>query len=112
MLAELPDLWDVNLSTWPNDSQTSRFAKEGFQEEYTSFVKQVTSKPVVGVGRFTSPYTMVGQVKRGVTPETNAVATMILGFTVFTLLFAQLVLYLQGRRVGSGGSMAKMITER
>ncbi|HEX6661457.1 MAG TPA: FAD-dependent oxidoreductase, partial [Sphingomicrobium sp.] len=45
---------------------TSRFAKEGFQEEYTSFVKQVTSKPVVGVGRFTSPDTMVSQVKRGI----------------------------------------------
>ncbi len=66
MLAELPDLWDVNISTWPNDSQTSRFAKEGFQEEYTSFVKQVTSKPVVGVGRFTSPDTMVSQVRRGI----------------------------------------------
>ena len=66
MLAELPDLWDVNLSTWPNDSQTSRFAKEGFQEEYTSFVKQVTSKPVVGVGRFTSPDTMVSQIRRGI----------------------------------------------
>ena len=66
MLAELPDLWDVNISNWPNDSQTSRFAKEGFQEEYTRFVKQVTSKPVVGVGRFTSPDTMVSQIKRGV----------------------------------------------
>jgi dimethylamine/trimethylamine dehydrogenase len=66
MLAELPDLWDVNLSTWPNDSQTSRFAKEGFQEEYTHWVKQVTTKPVVGVGRFTSPDTMVSQIKRGI----------------------------------------------
>jgi dimethylamine/trimethylamine dehydrogenase len=66
MLAELPDLWDVNISNWANDSQTSRFAKEGFQEEYTSFVKKLTSKPVVGVGRFTSPDTMVSQVKRGV----------------------------------------------
>ena len=66
MLAELPDLWDINISTWPNDSQTSRFAKEGFQEEYTSWVKQVTTKPVVGVGRFTSPDTMVSQVKRGI----------------------------------------------
>jgi dimethylamine/trimethylamine dehydrogenase len=66
MLAELPDLWDINISTWPNDSQTSRFAKEGFQEEYTSWVKQVTSKPVVGVGRFTSPDTMVSQIKRGI----------------------------------------------
>jgi len=66
MLAELPDLWDVNISNWPNDSQTSRFAKEGFQEQYTSFVKQLTTKPVVGVGRFTSPDTMVSQIKRGV----------------------------------------------
>ena len=66
MLAELPDLWDVNISSWPNDSQTSRFAKEGFQEEYTSFVKSLTTKPVVGVGRFTSPDTMVSQVRRGV----------------------------------------------
>jgi dimethylamine/trimethylamine dehydrogenase len=66
MLAELPDLWDVNISNWPNDSQTSRFAKEGFQEEYTSFVKKLTTKPVVGVGRFTSPDTMVSQIKRGV----------------------------------------------
>jgi dimethylamine/trimethylamine dehydrogenase len=66
MLAELPDLWDINISNWPNDSQTSRFAKEGFQEEYTSFVKQLTTKPVVGVGRFTSPDTMVSQVKRGI----------------------------------------------
>jgi dimethylamine/trimethylamine dehydrogenase len=66
LLAELPDLWDVNISNWPNDSQTSRFAKEGFQERYTSFVKQLTTKPVVGVGRFTSPDTMVSQVKRGV----------------------------------------------
>ena len=66
MLAELPDLWDVNISNWPNDSQTSRFAKEGFQEAYTSFVKGLTTKPVVGVGRFTSPDTMVSQIKRGV----------------------------------------------
>lgn len=66
MLAELPDLWDVNISNWPNDSQTSRFAKEGFQEEYTRFVKTLTTKPVVGVGRFTSPDTMVSQIKRGV----------------------------------------------
>jgi dimethylamine/trimethylamine dehydrogenase len=66
MLAELPDLWDVNISNWTNDSQASRFAKEGYQEEYTRFVKSVTSKPVVGVGRFTSPDTMVSQVRRGV----------------------------------------------
>jgi dimethylamine/trimethylamine dehydrogenase len=66
MLAELPDLWDVNVSDWSNDSQTSRFAPEGFQEEFVRFVKQTTTKPVVGVGRFTSPDTMVSQIRRGV----------------------------------------------
>ncbi len=65
-LADLPDLWDVNIATWPHDSGTSRFDGEGWQEEFTSFVKQITSKPVVGVGRFTSPDTMVSQIKRGV----------------------------------------------
>lgn len=64
-LAELPDLWDVNVAGWPRDSGTSRFDEEGFQTRYTSFVKQVTSKPVVGVGRFTSADAMVSQVKKG-----------------------------------------------
>ena len=66
MLAELPDLWDVNISQVTNDSMSARFSEEGFQEPYVSFVKKVTSKPVVGVGRFTSPDTMVSQIKRGV----------------------------------------------
>jgi dimethylamine/trimethylamine dehydrogenase len=66
MLAELPDLWDVNVSDWANDSVTSRFAKEGFQEKYTSFVKSVTSKPVVGVGRYTTPETMAALIRDGV----------------------------------------------
>ncbi|MCZ6720574.1 MAG: FAD-dependent oxidoreductase [Proteobacteria bacterium] len=66
MLAELPDLWDVNISDWANDSTTSRFAPEGSQEKYVAFVKKLTTKPVVGVGRFTSPDTMVAQIKRGV----------------------------------------------
>ncbi len=65
-LAELPDLWDVNVADWGNDSLPSRFGNEGAQEEYVKFVKQTTSKPVVGVGRFTSPDTMVSQIKRGV----------------------------------------------
>ena len=67
MLAELPDLWDVNISGWDNDSATARFEPvEGYQEPYTAFVKSLTSKPVVGVGRFTSPDAMVSQIKRGV----------------------------------------------
>lgn len=66
MLAELPDLWDVNISDWSNDSASSRFEKEGFQEPYIAFVKRLTSKPVVGVGRYTSPESMVSAVRRGI----------------------------------------------
>jgi dimethylamine/trimethylamine dehydrogenase len=66
MLAELPDLWDVNISNWSNDSLTSRFGGEGHQEKYISFVKKLTSKPVVGVGRYTSPDSMVSAIKRGI----------------------------------------------
>ena len=66
MLADLPDLWDVNISDWSQDSRTSRFGESGHQEPYISFVKSVTNKPVVGVGRFTSPDTMVSQINRGV----------------------------------------------
>ncbi len=65
-MAEEPDLWDVNISGWENDSQTSRFSQEGYQEKYISFVKSLTSKPVVGVGRYTSPDTMVRLIKSGV----------------------------------------------
>ena len=67
MLAEIPDLWDVNISDWSNDSATARFEPlEGYQEPYTAFVKSLTTKPVVGVGRFTSADAMVSQIKRGV----------------------------------------------
>ena len=66
LLAELPDLWDVNVADWDNDSVTARFAEEGYQEPTISFVKSLTTKPVVGVGRYTSPDRMVSLLKRGV----------------------------------------------
>ncbi len=66
MLAELPDLWDVTLSDWTNDSQTSRFSPEAVEEPFVKRIKKLTTKPVVGVGRFTSPDTMVRQIKSGV----------------------------------------------
>ena len=66
MLAELPDLWDLSIDDIDNDSMSARFSEEGFQLPYTRFVKQVTTKPVVGVGRFTSPDTMSGLVRKGV----------------------------------------------
>src|ERR1700722_14255617 len=65
-LGHLPDLWDVNVSPWSHDSSTARFEDEGWQEPYVRFVKELTDKPVVGVGRFTSPDVMAAQLRRGV----------------------------------------------
>jgi dimethylamine/trimethylamine dehydrogenase len=66
MMAELPDLWDLSLSDWSKDSQTSRFSEEGFQEPYIRGVKKLTTRPVVGVGRYTSPDTMVRVIRQGI----------------------------------------------
>ena len=65
-LGELPDLWDFVRGSWDADSTTSRFGPEGEQEQYVAGLKQLTSKPVVGVGRFTSPDLMVRQVRSGI----------------------------------------------
>ena len=66
LLCELPDLWDINIGDYNHEMGVSRFVKEASLESHMSFVKSVTSKPVVSVGRFTSPDTMVSQVKRGI----------------------------------------------
>lgn len=66
LVGELPDLWDFMVGEWDFDSVTSRFADEGAQEAYVRGLKQLTSKPVVGVGRFTSPDTMVRMIRDGV----------------------------------------------
>jgi dimethylamine/trimethylamine dehydrogenase len=65
-LADLPDLWDVNLSGWCRDSASARFEpEEGYQDAYTAFVKTLTGRPVVGVGRFTSPDGMMRRIRSG-----------------------------------------------
>ncbi len=66
LIGELPDLWDFMVGEWDFDSITSRFAGEGAQEEYVKGLKRLTTKPVVGVGRFTSPDTMVRMIRDGV----------------------------------------------
>ena len=66
MHRDLPDLWDMGHGTWEDCSGPSRFTGEGAQESLVSGIKKLTDKPVVGVGRFTSPDAMVSQIKRGV----------------------------------------------
>ncbi len=66
LLDHLPDVWDFVLGSWELDSATSRFAAEGEREPLIAGLKQLSAKPVVGVGRFTSPDTMVRQVRAGI----------------------------------------------
>jgi dimethylamine/trimethylamine dehydrogenase len=66
LVGEHPDLWDLVLGSWEDDSVTSRFGGEGEQEPYVRGLKELTTKPVVGVGRFTSPDTMVRMIRDGV----------------------------------------------
>jgi dimethylamine/trimethylamine dehydrogenase len=65
-IGELPDLWDFVAGEWEDDSMTARFADEGHEEQHVRGLKALTSKPVVGVGRFTSPDTMVRMIRDGV----------------------------------------------
>ncbi|MBZ9682847.1 MULTISPECIES: FAD-dependent oxidoreductase [unclassified Mesorhizobium] len=65
MHAELPDLWDLAHGAWEDCSGPSRFKDEAAQESLVSGIKKLTSKPVVGVGRFTSPDVMVRMIRSG-----------------------------------------------
>lgn len=67
MLAEMPDLWDINIADYSLEMGASRFVKEGALEPYMQWIKSATTKPVVTVGRFTSPDTMAAWVRSGLT---------------------------------------------
>ncbi|MET4805929.1 FAD-dependent oxidoreductase [Limibacillus sp. MBR-115] len=66
ILGPLADIWDLVVDDYTLEMGSSRFVEEGAQESYLAGLRQLLGKPVVGVGRFTSPDTMVGMVKRGV----------------------------------------------
>jgi dimethylamine/trimethylamine dehydrogenase len=66
LMKDCPDLWDVKMDSSPTDCGASRFRPEGAHEPVIDFVKKITDKPVVGVGRFTSPDVMVSQLRRGI----------------------------------------------
>ena len=66
---DLVDLWDVNVGSialWSKDSGTSRYFEEGYQLEWTGGIREATAKPIVGVGRLTSPDRMASIVRSGV----------------------------------------------
>jgi dimethylamine/trimethylamine dehydrogenase len=65
MHKDLPDLWDLAHGSWEDCSGPSRFKEEAAQFELVKGIKSLTTKPVVGVGRFTSPDVMVRQITSG-----------------------------------------------
>ena len=66
MHGDLPDLWDLAHGAWEDCSGPSRFKDEAAQEDLVRGIRDLTDRPVVGVGRFTSPDVMVRQVRQGV----------------------------------------------
>ncbi|OCC02126.1 NADH:flavin oxidoreductase [Labrys sp. WJW] len=65
MHADLPDLWDLAHGAWEDCSGPSRFKEEAAQENLVAGIKMLTSRPIVGVGRFTSPDVMARMIRSG-----------------------------------------------
>lgn len=65
-LAHYCDLFDVTIPNYEIEMGVSRHVNEGALEPAIKHVRELTKKPVVSVGRFTSPETMLSQVRRGI----------------------------------------------
>lgn len=65
MADDLVDLWDVTVGSWPEDSGTSRYFPEGHERPWAHQVREATSKPVVTVGRYSSPDLMAEVIRSG-----------------------------------------------
>ncbi len=65
---DLVDYWDINVGGYPDwgeDAASSRSHPENHEARYTRHVKAHTNKPVINVGRFTNPETMVRVIRDG-----------------------------------------------
>jgi dimethylamine/trimethylamine dehydrogenase len=68
LVDHLVDVWDINLSgiaEWGEDATPSRFYPQGRALPWQRRIKQVTAKPVLGVGRWTNPDGMVDAIRSG-----------------------------------------------
>ena len=65
-MADLPDLWDLNVHDYDVEMGVSRFTGEAALQEHVKQARTMTTKPVVAVGRFTSPDTMARVIREGV----------------------------------------------
>jgi dimethylamine/trimethylamine dehydrogenase len=65
-LDDLVDFWDITAGmAEPADAPPSRTHAENHLKQYVAGVKDVTRKPVMTVGRFTNPDTMVEVIRSG-----------------------------------------------
>jgi dimethylamine/trimethylamine dehydrogenase len=65
-IAPMIDLFDVTVPDYSHEMGSSRFIREASLESEVAHVRKLTGKPVVSVGRFTSPETMLSQIRRGI----------------------------------------------
>ena len=64
-MADLPDLWDLTIHDYDVEMGVSRFTREAALQEHVRQARAMTTKPVVAVGRFTSPDTMARVIREG-----------------------------------------------
>ena len=64
-MADLPDLWDLNVHDYDVEMGVSRFTGEAALSDHVRQARAMTTKPVVAVGRFTSPDTMARVIRDG-----------------------------------------------
>ena len=65
---DLVDMWDINVGNaveWGEDAAPSRTHPENHEGPFVDKVKQHTTKPVLNVGRFVNPDTMVEVIRSG-----------------------------------------------
>lgn len=65
---DLVDMWDINVGNaveWGEDAAPSRTHPENHEGPFVDKVKQHTKKPVLNVGRFVNPDTMVAVIESG-----------------------------------------------
>lgn len=85
----------------------------GFLLSFTfAFDDYLITTFVNGRGTSTLPLYVFGQIRRGVTPATNAVAALMLLITLAVLVIGQLLISRNARRSGQRQSMAGIVTEQ
>jgi dimethylamine/trimethylamine dehydrogenase len=71
-IRDVTDLFDLTISDYYQEMGVSRFHKQGSLEPFIADLRALVGKPVVSVGRYTSPEAMLGLIKNGITDLVGA----------------------------------------